>query len=115
GRRARLRSVLVVVEVTASVVLLVSSGLLLRALARVESTDPGFRTAGVVTMRTALPRPQYDSNTVRERYYHRVLEGVRAIPGVQSAAYISFLPMTMTGGIFPIIANGIPSNGSSAR
>lgn len=115
GRRARLRSALVVVEVTASVVLLVSAGLLLRALSRVESTDPGFRTAGVITMRTALPRPQYDSNTVREQFYRRVLDGVRAVPGVRSAAYISFLPMTMTGGIFPILANGIPSNNSSGR
>lgn len=115
GRRARMRSVLVVVEVMASVVLLVSSGLLLRALARVESTDPGFRTDDVITMRTALPRPQYDSNTVREQFYRRVLDNVRALPGVQSAAYISFLPMTMTGGIFPVTAGGEPSNGADGR
>jgi predicted permease len=115
GRRARVRSALVVVEVMASVVLLVSSGLLLRALSRVESTDPGFRTDGVVTLRTALPVPHYDSNTVREQYFHHVLDGVRALPGVQSAAYISFLPMTMTGGIFPVEANAIPSNGADGR
>ncbi|HXD24238.1 MAG TPA: FtsX-like permease family protein, partial [Gemmatimonadaceae bacterium] len=115
GRRARVRSALVVVEVMASVVLLVSSGLLLRALARVEFTDPGFRTDGVLTMRTALPRPQYDSNTVREQFYNRVLDNVRALPGVQSAAYISFLPMTMTGGIFPVTAGGEPSNGADGR
>lgn len=115
GRRARIRSALVVVEVMASVVLLVSSGLLLRALSRVESTDPGFQTDGIVTMRTALPRPQYDSNSVREPFYRRVLDGVRALPGVQSAAYVSFLPMTMPGGIFPVEANGVPSNGSDGR
>jgi predicted permease len=34
---------------------------------------------------------------------------------VQSAAYISFLPMTMTGGIFPVEANGVPSNGADGR
>jgi len=115
GRRARLRSALVVVEVMASVVLLVSSGLLLRALSRVEGTDPGFRADGVVTMRTALPRPQYDSNAVRDRFYRRVLDGVRALPGAQSAAYVSFLPMTFGGGIFPIEAGGIPSNGADGR
>ena len=115
ARRAGVRSALVVVEIMASVVLLVSSGLLLRALSRVESTDPGFRTEGVITMRTALPRPQYDSNTVREQYYRRVLEGVRALPGVQSAAFVSFLPMTMTGGIFGIEAGGVPSNGRTGR
>jgi putative ABC transport system permease protein len=115
GRRAGVRSALVMAEVMASVVLLVSAGLLLRALARVESTDPGFRTEGVVTMRTALPRPQYDSNAVREQFYHRVLDGVRSLPGVQSAAYLSFRPMTMTGGIFPVVANGVPSNGADGR
>ena len=115
GRRARVRSALVVAEVIASVVLLVSSGLLLRALSRVESTDPGFRAEGVVTMRTALPKPQYDSNAVRERFYHRVLDGVRALPGVQSAAYVSFLPMTFGGGIFSVEAGGIPSNGADGR
>jgi putative ABC transport system permease protein len=115
GRRARVRSALVVVEVMASVVLLVSSGLLLRALARVASTDPGFRTDGVVTMRTTLPQPQYDSNVVREQFYGRVLDGVRALPGVHSAAYISFLPMTMPGGIFGVEANGVPSRGADGR
>ncbi|MGH7653440.1 MAG: ABC transporter permease [Gemmatimonadaceae bacterium] len=115
GRRAGLRSALVVFEITASVVLLVSSGLLLRALSRVEGTDPGFRTSGVITLRTALPQAQYDSNSVRERFYRQVLAGIRGVPGVKSAAYISFLPMTMTGGIFPIEAGGIPSNSGSAR
>jgi predicted permease len=115
GRRARVRSALVIGEVMASVVLLVSSGLLLRALSRVESTDPGFHAEGVVTMRTALPKPQYDSNAVRERFYRRVLDGVGALPGVQSAAYVSFLPMTFGGGIFPVEAGGIPSNGSGGR
>ena len=115
GRRARVRSALVVVEVMASVVLLVSSGLLLRALSRVASTDPGFRTDGVVAMRTTLPKPQYDSNVVREQFYRRVLDGVRALPGVHSAAYISFLPMTMPGGIFGVEANGVPSRGADGR
>jgi putative ABC transport system permease protein len=117
GRRARVRSALVVAEVIASVVLLVSSGLLLRALSRVEATDPGFRADGVVTMRTTLPKPQYDSNSVREQFYHRVLDGVRALPGVKSAAYVSFLPMTFGGGIFGVEAGGIESmsNGGGDR
>ena len=115
GRRARMRSALVMVEVMASVVLLVSSGLLLRALSRVASTDPGFRTEGVLTMRTTLPQPKYDSTAAREQFYHRVLDGVRALPGVQSAAYSSFLPMTFGGGIFAVEANGQPSSGADGR
>jgi predicted permease len=52
---------------------------------------------------------------VREQFYRRVLDGVRALPGVQSAAYVSFLPMTFGGGIFSVEAGGIPSNGSDGR
>ena len=51
----RTRSALVIAEVGASVVLLVLSGLLIRALWRVQSTDPGFRTAGILSLRTDLP------------------------------------------------------------
>ncbi|MGA2741625.1 MAG: ABC transporter permease [Bryobacteraceae bacterium] len=108
GRRERLRSVLVVAEVMASVVLLVSAGLLVRALWRIEATDPGFRTDGMLTLRTALPMPKYDQTARRAGFYTQVLSAVRALPGVSSAAYISFLPMTMTGGIWPVAVDGKP-------
>jgi predicted permease len=106
GRRQRLRSVLVMAEVMASVVLLVSSGLLLRALWRVQSVDPGFRSEGVLTLRTALPLPKYDSTARRVEFYRRVLTEVDALPGVESTAYISFLPMAMGGGIWPVGVGG---------
>ena len=103
GRKARLRAVLVVAEVMASVVLLVSAGLLMRALWRIQGTDPGFRPEGVLTLQTALPSPRYDSVARREQFYGGVLSGVQALPGVSSAAYISFLPMAMGGGIWPVV------------
>jgi putative ABC transport system permease protein len=107
-RTERLRSVLVVVEVTASVALLIATGLLLRALWRVRSVDPGFRSEGVLTLRTSLPMPKYLKTPPRERLYTEVLSGVRRIPGVESAAYISFLPIAMRGGIWPIAMEGVP-------
>jgi predicted permease len=106
GRKERLRSALVMAEVMASVVLLVSAGLLMRALWRVQATDPGFRSDGVLTLRTAMPSPKYDAVAVRERFYSPVLSEVRRLPGVTSAAYISFLPMTMGGGIQPVSIGG---------
>ena len=102
GRRDRLRSALVIAEVMASVVLLVSAGLLVRALWRIQATDPGFRPGGVLTLRTALPLPKYEKTAMRQEFYTRVLSSVRALPGVSSAAYISFLPMVMRGGIWPV-------------
>ena len=106
GHKERLRSALVVAEVTASVVLLVSAGLLVRALWRIEATDPGFHTEGVLTLRTALPLPKYNETARRAGFYTQVLSAVRTLPGVSSAAYISFLPMVMRGGIWPVAVDG---------
>lgn len=106
GRKERLRSTLVVAEMMASVVLLVSAGLLVRALWRIQATEPGFRAEGVLTMRTALPMPKYEKTVRREEFYRHVLSEVRELPGVTHAAYISFLPMVMRGGIWPVSVDG---------
>ena len=102
----RLRSGLVVAEIAASVVLLVAAGLLMRALWNVQQVDPGFRTDGVLTMRTALPWPAYRSTARREQFFDRVLTDIRALPGVKAAAYISFLPMVMRGGVWSVTPEG---------
>jgi len=89
GRKQRLRNALVAVEVAVSVVLLISSGLLIRAVWRIQSIDPGFVPERVVALRTVLPRPKYDMTQRRVQFYNRVLTDVRALPGVQSAGYIT--------------------------
>jgi predicted permease len=108
GARERFRSGLVMAEVTLSVVLLISCGLLVRALWRVQRVDPGFRADGVLTLRTTLPLPKYASVPVRHQFYDRVLGEVRALPGVTHAAYTSFLPMVMRGGIWSVEIEGKP-------
>ncbi|MEI9972149.1 MAG: FtsX-like permease family protein [Ignavibacteriota bacterium] len=102
GKKERLRSALVMAEVATSIVLLVSTGLLLRALWKLQGNDPGFRTEGVLTLRTALPNPKYNSTALRASFYNRVLGDIRRLPGVTGAAYISGLPMVMGGGIWPV-------------
>jgi predicted permease len=113
----RARSALVIAEVGASVVLLVLSGLLIRALWKVQSTDPGFRTSGILSLRTELPFPKYNKTNTREQFYSKVLAGVRGLPGVTDAAYITALPMTFGGGIWPVLVDGrsqIRTEGTSA-
>ena len=114
GVKQRVRSVLVVIEVMASVVLLISSGLLVRAMWRLQAIDPGFRSANVVTLSTALPWPKYEDPRSRERFYTKVLGDVRGLPGVQSAAYVGHLPMAMRGGIWPVITRGATESIRSA-
>ncbi len=112
GRGERVRRALVVVEVAGSVVLLIASGLLIRALAEVRSTDTGFDSEGVLTARTWLPWPRYASDAARGVFYSRVLDEVRALPGVEAAGYTSFLPMVRGGGIWPVEMGGRPSTRS---
>jgi predicted permease len=113
GQKERLRSALVVVEIIASVVLLVSAGLLMRALLTIQARDPGFRPEGVLTLQTPLPIPTYGKLATRESFYTRVLEDVRALPGVTNAGFISFLPLgKMRGGIWPVAFDGRQVNRS---
>jgi len=107
GRKQRVRAVLVTIEVTMSVILLVTSGLLIRAVWRVQAIDPGFTSENVLTLKTALPRPKYESRVRRNEFYQRVLAGVRTLPGVQSAAYITGLPMVVTGVITGVEVPGL--------
>ena len=105
--REGMRAALVVAEITASVVLLVMCGLLLRALWTIQAIDPGFRLERTLTVRTSLPMPKYETLGARTGFYDRVLSEVRALPGVSSAAYISFLPLgDMRGGLFPVGISG---------
>ena len=86
--------------------LLISAGLLIRALWRVQTTDPGFRTERVIAIQTPLSLTKYAVTARRVDFCSRVLQDVRAQPGVDSAAYISFIPMAMRGGIWPVKVKG---------
>ena len=112
-QRDPLRRLLVVAEVAIAVTLLVCSGLLLEALRRVQATDPGFLSEEVLTLETALPR----STPITERiaFLDRVVDEVEALPGVEHAAYISFLPMDMGGGVWPVELPGDSSKESPQR
>lgn len=97
GARQRVRATLVAVEVALSIVLLISAGLLIRAVWRVQAVDPGFVADQALSVRTELPRPTYDDPVRRTRYFTQVLQQVRALPGVEAAGFTSGLPMVVTG------------------
>ena len=105
GRKERLRAALVIGEIMASVVLLVVTGLLVRALWNVRATDPGFAAEGVLTVQTEIPGA-YVVTARRADLYARILDQVRALPGVHGAAFISGLPMVRRGGIWPVGIRG---------
>ncbi len=92
GRRgAQLRRLLVGAQVAAAVVLLVSSGLLVKSLTNALEADLGFGTReGVV----ATVEPTMLDETQAQGYYGSVLERVRSMPGVRGAAFVRTLPLS---------------------
>ncbi len=96
-RSKRALGTLVVAEVALSLVLLAGAGLLIRSFVRLQSIDPGFRAEGVLTARLSLPAARYESGEAAAAFFRNSLERVRQIPGVESAAGISFLPLAGPG------------------
>ena len=88
------RRALVVAEVALALVLLVGAGLLLRSVSRLLSVDPGFDGANLLTMQVQAAGHQFDDPATTRRFFEHALEGARHVPGVESAAFTSILPMT---------------------
>ena len=112
----RLHGGLVVAEVALAFLLLAGSALMVQAFVHVRGLDPGFQAENLLTVRTVLPSPRYDEAARRNAFYDRVLERVAALPGVVSAGYTSFLPLTLRGGgISFAIENGPPPDGNQQQ
>ena len=94
GRRQnKVRSVLVVSEIALSIVLLIGAGLLIRNFNDLRRVDPGFDPHNVLTMDTALTGSRYDHTAAIWVMARQVLDRVDAIPGVDTAAVSSYLPL----------------------
>jgi predicted permease len=103
-----LRTALVVAEIALTVVLLAGAGLLLRSYEAVLAVDPGFDADGLLVADTVLPESRYPDLPSRDGFQRRVLENVRAIPGVESAGYASFAPLLFRGGQSVVLVDGQP-------
>ena len=94
GGHRRTRSALVVAEVALALVLLVSSGLLLRSIERLFAVPVGFDAAGLLTMQVQIVGHRFDQDEATYRFFERALEAVRRVPGVSAAALTSQLPLS---------------------
>jgi putative ABC transport system permease protein len=93
GASRGLRGLLVVSEVALSLTLLVGAGLLLRSLERLLTVSPGFEASHVLTMRTSILGQRYSDNKILRQFFVDAVERLRALPGVQSAAAASQIPL----------------------
>src|SRR5207247_2526665 len=111
----RTRGALVVAEVALALVLLVSSGLLLRSLGRLFAVDAGFGPGGLLTMQLSPTGPRYSAPGVANRFYAQALEAVKAVPGVSEAAITSQLPLSGDRDEYGVAFEGITGGFSTYR
>lgn len=88
---ARLRAVLVSVQVALALVLATSSALLVRSLAALQDQDPGFSTDRVTVLRV-FPPARYTDAAAARALYTELQESVRRVPGVQEVALANHVP-----------------------
>ena len=103
----RTRSVLVVSEVALSLMLLVGAGLMIRSFQKLQDVNPGFDSRQVLTMTAMVSRAKFLSPDQAIHFFDRVVQRVRSLPGVESAAVIDDLPLS-GGSHQPIAIEGRP-------
>lgn len=92
-RGALYRSGLVSAEIALSFLLLTGAGLLLKSFILLQNVDVGFNPNHLLTMRITLPTTQYPTDAKAALFFEQLLARVRAVPGVQSAGLVSWLPV----------------------
>ncbi|MEO7999919.1 MAG: ABC transporter permease, partial [Gemmatimonadaceae bacterium] len=94
-----LRSIFVISEMAFALMLLIGAGLMLRSFRELMSTDSGLEIDRVATVELTLPGTRYSTNAELKSFYETLLERLRLVPGVTSAAVISDLPLRGEFGI----------------
>lgn len=90
----RVRSLLVVSQVSLSLLLLAGAGLLIRSFFNLRATSPGFDPARVLTLEQSLPRVIYPEPEQQLRFFERLLPKLAALPGIESAGGVNLLPFS---------------------
>ncbi len=93
GGGSKLRSALVVGEIALSLMLLAGAGLLIRSFVRLQAIDPGFQPENVISMIVPVTGSQFGTPQRKGPFYERLVDNVRAVPGVRSAAVVNHIPL----------------------
>ncbi len=107
SRRKIFRNLLIMGEVALSLMLLVASGLLLESFSNLRGLNPGFQADRVLTMRLVVRGAKNQDFGRRSEFFQRVLDAVRALPGVKAAGFTSALPLTWPGGTSSFTPEGM--------
>jgi putative ABC transport system permease protein len=108
GARNRWRGLLATSEVALALVLLVGAGLMMKSLYRLLAVDSGFRSEHVLKLELDLRTAQYDKDPAVIGFWQQTLDRVRALPGVESAAVGTAIPLTDEHSRTDITVEGMP-------
>jgi predicted permease len=108
----RLRSALVIAEVTMAAVVLVGAGLLVNVLARLRAVPLGLTPNNVFTMQISLPGSKYGQQQQRVDFFSQLLERFRSVPGVVDAAAVEQAPTTISTWNMEIMLEGAAADTS---
>jgi len=90
----RLRSLLVVSEVTLALVLLVGAGLMIKSFIVLQRVDPGFKPENVLSLRVLLPPEKYAEPQQKRNFFTELVQRAGALPGVEAVGAVTYLPLS---------------------
>ncbi|HEY3581043.1 MAG TPA: ABC transporter permease, partial [Pyrinomonadaceae bacterium] len=103
-----LRSSLVVAEMATTLVLLIGAGLMIRSFYLLQKVNPGFSYEHLTSFSVSLPQRKYATEEAQQSFYDRLLENIHALPGVESTAAASGLPLGNNGWQTGFVIDGQP-------
>jgi putative ABC transport system permease protein len=103
----RARTALVFVEVALATLLLSAAALLARSFQQVQSVDPGFRPANVLSIRLSLPRARYSNGATIDAFHARLQPRIASLAGVRAVAAANVVPMNGYLATTPVFVDGV--------
>jgi putative ABC transport system permease protein len=104
----RVRDILVVCEMALALLLTIGAVLMIRSLARLEHVDPGFDRDHILTMELSLPAARYSALDQRGAFMQRVMDQMRALPGVLAVSATSQIPLSGDNMAYSVEVEGRP-------
>lgn len=112
ARQNRWRSILVIGEVSLSLILLVASALLIRSFIRVQAINPGFDASSTSAVRLSVPKTRYKDRASLVQFHEKLLPAIQNLPGVEEVGTVSQPPMSTGVSRVPFNIEGRASSSS---
>ena len=108
GTHAGLRNGLAVAQIAIAIILLIGAGLMAKSFWALMHVAPGFRSESILTARLSLPRSRYPDNRRIAAFERELLDSLRGRPGIQSAGFATYLPLSGSDNGWSFFIEGRP-------